>query len=88
MFYGLAAGIVTLIGSLYANEVFASLSIPINFPTFAVLFGVEWFLANPNGFSVLNGDIGTATIVIGSIAVWSGIGSVVYGFVKMFKLGP
>lgn len=90
MLYGLAAGILTLVGSLSIdeNDVFASLSYPVNFPTFLVLLGVESLLANPNGFSVLNGDIGTTTLMIGSIAVWSGIGLVVYGLVKMFRLGP
>ena len=88
-FYGLAAGIITYIGSLSydENDIFSNLSYPMNFPSFLVLFGFEWFVANPNGFSILNGDIGTTTLMIGSVAVWLGIGLVVYGFVKLFKLG-
>jgi len=87
--YGLAAGIITLIGSLSydENDIFSNLSYPMNFPSFLVLFGFEWFVANPNGFSILNGDISTTTLMIGSVAIWFGIGLVVYGFVKMFKLG-
>lgn len=87
--YGLAAGIMTYIGSLSydENDIFSNLSFPMNFPSFLVLFGFEWFVANPNGFSIINGGIGQTTIMIGSVAVWSGIGLLVYGFVKMFKLG-
>lgn len=36
---------------------------------------------------ILNSDIGITTVMIGIVAVWFGIGLVVYGFVKMFKLG-
>jgi len=87
--YGLAAGIITYVGSLSydENDVFSNLSFPMNFPSFVVLFGFEWSVANPNGFSILNGDIGQTTIMIGSVAVWSGIGLLLYGLVKMFKLG-
>ncbi|MGI0013480.1 MAG: hypothetical protein ACREBU_08590 [Nitrososphaera sp.] len=88
--YGLAAGVITYIGTLSydENDIFSNLSYPMNFPSFLVLFSLEWFVANPNGFSILNGDVGPAILLAGSIAVWSGIGLVVYGFVKMFKLGP
>ena len=87
--YGLAAGIMTYIGSLSydENDIFSNLSFPMNFPSFLVLFGFEWFVANPNGFSIIYGGIGQTTIMIGSVAVWSGIRLLVYGFVKMFKLG-
>jgi hypothetical protein len=88
--YGSAAAIITYVGSLSydENDVFSNLSFPMNFPSFLVLFGFEWFVANPNGFSILNGDIGQTTIIVGSIAVWSGIGLLLYGLVKMLKLGP
>lgn len=87
--FGLVAGIITYIGSLSYDEsdLFSNLSYPMNLPSFLVLFGFEWFVANPNGFSILNGDIGITTVMIGSVAVWFGIGLVVYGFVKMSKLG-
>lgn len=87
--YGLAAGLVTYIGSLSYDEgdIFSNISYPLNFPSFLVLFGFEWFVANLNAFSILNGDIGTTTLMIGSVAVWFAIGLVFYGFVKMFKLG-
>jgi hypothetical protein len=82
--YGLAAGIITYIWSLShdGNDIFSNLSYPMNFPFF-LLFGFEWFVANPNGFSILNGGIGTTTLITGSIPVWLGIGLVVYGFVKI-----
>jgi hypothetical protein len=72
--YGLAAGIITYIGGLSydENDIFSSMSYLINFPTFLVLFGFEWFAANPNGFSILDGDIGTWTLMLGSVAVWFG----------------
>lgn len=87
--YGLIAGIITYIGthSYDESDIFSNISNLMNFPSFLVLFGFEWFVANPNGFWILNGDIGIMTLMIGSVVVWSAVGLVVYGFVKMFKLG-
>ena len=83
--YGLAAGILSYIASLsYDDQFTEGIAATANFPSLMILLSIEWFVMNPNGFSILN----QSTIIPGSIVIWSFIGLTVYYFIKMFKMGP
>jgi disulfide bond formation protein DsbB len=83
--YGLVAGIITYIDSTsYEQDIFANISLPMNYPAFLMLFWAEWNLANPNGFSILSIS---GMIIPYSILIWSFIGLLAYSLTRMFKMG-
>jgi hypothetical protein len=87
--YGFAAGTLTYVSSLTYEQDLDNIAMLMNFPAIIILFGIEWSIANQNGFSILSGNpYQFLPIILGSAAIWSFIGLVVYAFVKMFKLGP
>lgn len=83
--YGVVAGIVTVIDTLsYEQDLFVTLSIIMNIPTamaFFMILGENFPVPVP----IL---VWNVFIVLGSVAVWSIIGFIVYCFYRLFKLGP
>ncbi len=85
--YGLSAGLLVYVSSLSYDSQLDGIAFVMDFPVVLTLFWVEWFAANPGGFSILNGDIGRVTIVVGSVIVWTLIGLLILGIIRLFKLG-
>jgi hypothetical protein len=84
--YGLAAGIMSYVASLsYDDHFMDGATSAANFPAILTLFYMEWNVANPNGFSIFFHPI---MIIVGSMAVWSFIGLLIYSLVKMLRMGP
>jgi len=86
--YGLAAGLLLYVSSLSSDSELDGIASAMDFPAVLTLFWFEWFVLNPEGFSILNGDIGKVTIVAGSVIIWSLIGLLIIGIVRLFKLAP
>ena len=79
--YGLLAGIISYIASLsYDKHYLDTIASFINYPTVMIIF-----MANPGGFSIPP-LVFPIAIILGSTAVWSFIGFIVYLFAKLFKL--
>jgi hypothetical protein len=56
--YGLAAGILSYIASLsYDDQFTEGIAATANFPSLMILLSIEWFVMNPNGFSILKQSI-------------------------------
>lgn len=83
--YGLVAGIVTVIdGMSYDQDLFALLSIIMNIPT-----GLAFFMiAGEHPAIPVPIPVWNIFVVLGSVAVWTVIGFIVYCFYRLFKLGP
>lgn len=83
--YGVVAGIMTYADSLsYDQDIFSLLSLPMNYPAIMMLLFIEYFIITPSGFSIFFHSL---AIIPYSIVLWSFIGLMVYGLIRMFKLG-
>jgi hypothetical protein len=83
--YGLAAGIMMYALSVSEDTGLDYFVYMFNLPAMIFLLYVEWNIANPAGLSIL---FHPATIVAGTVAVWSFIGLIAYLLVRMFRMGP
>lgn len=84
--FGMAAGIITYIDSLFLEQdIFSLLSLPMNYPAIMMLLFIEYFIIAPSGFSIFFHPL---AIIPYSIVLWSFIGLIVYSLIRMFKLGP
>lgn len=82
--YGLTIGSIAVIAASLDLYILSPLFIALNYPAVILAF---MFLGE--GFSIpVPIPVWNLVIIFGSGAAWSGIGMIVYGFVKMFKLGP
>lgn len=83
--YGFVAGIVTLIDSMsYEQDIFSILSFPMNYPTIVLtlmLFGENFQVPVPI-------PVWNIVLVLGTTAIWTTIGFIIYCFYRLFKLGP
>ncbi|MGI0020624.1 MAG: hypothetical protein ACREAY_09155 [Nitrososphaera sp.] len=79
--YGLAAGAMTCAASFSGYWNMGVLAFAMNYPFFMAIFAILNGVSIPSLFS-------PAVIIALSGAVWSFIGLITYGFVRMFRLGP
>lgn len=85
-FYGLAAGVTSYVASLsYDDHFMDGATLAANFPAILTLFYLEWNVANPNSFSVFFHPL---LIIVGSMAVWSFLGLLIYLLIRMFRIRP
>jgi hypothetical protein len=86
--YGLVAGILTHASTFDYEAIPDNVGLWINYPAILALLIFDGFVASLGGLSVLGGQYIGAAIILGSIITWAFIGLILYGFYKMFKLGP
>ncbi|WP_415283363.1 hypothetical protein [Candidatus Nitrososphaera sp. FF02] len=84
--YGIVAGVVAFIDSQsYGDDIFSRLSILMNIPTIGMFFYLQFSVADPAG--VARGFHPLA-LIFWLASLWTFIGAVLYGFVRLFRLGP
>ena len=67
------------------RPVFSLISFPMNYPAFIVFLFLEFSLTNPAGLSLVFHPLAPVFWLAG---LWTLIGAIVYGFVRLFRMGP
>jgi hypothetical protein len=69
----------------YKDDIFTLISVPMNMPVIAVFFFLQFSVAEPAGLSLAFYPL---TLIFWLAALWTSIGVILYGFVRLFRLGP